>query len=430
MLDRRSLLAAIASTSISNSLGSTRTDLIADAAEAWTFGLPLIETANVRASLSRRTAPNTLFHYRKLVTPRSQTVTTPNVDTLYSTAWLDLSGGPLSLAIPSFGKRYLSVALMDTYTNNFALFGTRTTGDQPIHLRVAGPSDAGRDMVRSPTSWVWLLIRAEVGPGEDLGAFHDLQDRCRIDGPPSRRLGAPGCAVDADPATVLATLAGLFAESPPSGAGSRVARALASLHLNGDNMHNWRDADLAQIRTGFDAAYAKIMREPAGIIGKGWLMPQTNMGNFGRDYHYRAQIALKGLAALPNREAMYFWGLAPDGGISFDSARQWRFTLPTGSLPVDGFWSLTAYELAPGGKNYLYENVLSRYALGSHQGDLVRGSDGSVTIRVQRDAPTDGPLANWLPAPHDEPFQLVLRAYLPRQQLLNRSYAIPPVVGA
>ena len=50
-------------------------------------------------------------------------MTTPNNDTLYSTTQLDLSAGPVTITVPASGDRYLSLALMDAYTNNFAILG-------------------------------------------------------------------------------------------------------------------------------------------------------------------------------------------------------------------------------------------------------------------------------------------------------------------
>lgn len=52
-------------------------------------------------------------------------------------------------------------------------------------------------------------------------------------------------------------------------------------------------------------------------------------------------------------------------------------------------------------------------------------TDGGLTIYLQHEAPP-GHEANWLPAPRGD-FNLNLRAYLPKPELLNNSY-IPPVV--
>ncbi|WP_198152613.1 DUF1254 domain-containing protein [Tsuneonella dongtanensis] len=391
----------------------------------------MIETANVRAAFARRTRPNTFFHYRSLVTPTSQTVTTPNVDTLYSTSWLDLSAGPLTIDVPSFGDRYLSVAVMDTYSNNFALLGSRTSGSSPVRFSISGPDRTAAGAVSSPTRWAWLLIRAEVDQREDLGDFHALQDQCRIAGPTGSAAFAPGCRADGDPVVVLETLTRLLAESPPSSAPDEVMRAIAALGLAGEGRGRpWSADELRTIHDGFMEARTQLLRTPPGLRQCGWILPFENMGAFGPDYRSRALIALKGLGALPNREAMYFWALAPDGQTEFDADQRWRLTLPSGSLPVDAFWSLTAYRRTPSGQSYLFDNALGRHALGSHQDNLQRADDGSITVFLQRHPPADGPIANWLPTPPEGAFELVLRAYLPRRELLDRSFRLPSVVPA
>ena len=155
------------------------------AAEAWLYGLMPIENAQSRSNTLATTAPNTLLHAYKLTTPASQFVTTPNNDTLYSRAWLDLSAGPVTLTMPDVGDRYVSYAFMDMYGNNFAILGSRTTGGAGGKVTIVGPDAALRDplAIRSPTRWVWLLIRLLVDDEADVPAANALQNRMRIEGP-------------------------------------------------------------------------------------------------------------------------------------------------------------------------------------------------------------------------------------------------------
>src|SRR5438067_2233752 len=93
-------------------------ELGAIARDAWLYTLPLIEMATTRARLlARGAAQNVLYHRRTLADHTSRDVTTPNNDTLYSSAWLDLTRGAVTVTLPAAGKRYLSFALMDMATN-------------------------------------------------------------------------------------------------------------------------------------------------------------------------------------------------------------------------------------------------------------------------------------------------------------------------
>ncbi len=103
-------------------------DLRPIARDAYLYLLPLIEMETVRARMTAAGAQqNTIYARRILADHTSRGVTSPNNDTLYASAWLDLSQGPVTVTLPDFGKRYFSLQLMDFYTNSFAVLGTRTT---------------------------------------------------------------------------------------------------------------------------------------------------------------------------------------------------------------------------------------------------------------------------------------------------------------
>ncbi|RYF55245.1 MAG: DUF1214 domain-containing protein, partial [Comamonadaceae bacterium] len=52
-------------------------------------------------------------------------------------------------------------------------------------------------------------------------------------------------------------------------------------------------------------------------------------------------------------------------------------------------------------------------------------ADGGLTIRMQADDP--GPGINWLPAPRDGLFYVVLRLYQPEAEHLELRYAYPAI---
>jgi hypothetical protein len=52
--------------------------------------------------------------------------------------------------------------------------------------------------------------------------------------------------------------------------------------------------------------------------------------------------------------------------------------------------------------------------------------DGSYDIFIQPTAPTGERVVNWLPSPKGK-FALVWRAYLPKAELLDGSFRLPPV---
>ena len=58
-----------------------------------------------------------------------------------SSAWLDLSTGPIELTVPKIAKRYWSVQFMDASTSTAALIGSRNAGEADIKLWIANTDD-------------------------------------------------------------------------------------------------------------------------------------------------------------------------------------------------------------------------------------------------------------------------------------------------
>jgi hypothetical protein len=437
-MNRRELLKAFAAASVlgpySRLVNASASDLRAAAREAWLYGLPLIESANARAVVLAGTPPNALFHLRAPTTPRTQRITTPNNDTLNSRSWINLANGPVTLTIPPTGKRYLSVALMDMYTNNFAVLGTRTTGPNGGRFTLVGPNHATDDplAIRSPTPWMWVLLRLLVDGKDDLPRAHAIQDKYVIEGPRASLPARTYATRSAPWSEYFESMQALLIENPPPATDSALLERIAPLGIRvggGFDAKRFSAAQAAEIAAGVaDAKAAVIATRRQGPVVNGWIYPKPNLGDFGQDYVYRAQVALGGLAALPVTEAMYMRPIGSTGTMSFDSAKAWSLTLPGNALPpVDAFWSLTMYEATPDGQFYLFDNPADRYSIGDRTPGLVRASDGSIEIWISRKDPGGARSANWLPAPPSRPFGLVFRTYLPRAELLDGDYRLPPL---
>lgn len=406
------------------------TDLRTAAREAYIYTLPLIEVATTRQrgmSLGQRMGAFT--HVRNLATPRHRAVTTPNTDTLYTTAHIDLSAGPVTITLPAAGERYLSLALMDAYTNNFAVLGTRTTGPDGGTFRLVGPREAaeGWNVVRAPTDHVWALARILVEGPHDLEAAREVQAGISMQGPGGEPPG-PFAARSAGWAEYFASASTLMALNPPPVTDRAALRRMAPLGLaEGFEAGRFSKAEVAEIEAGL-AEGREAVRGGGGLAGNfvgGWSYPSVRLGDFGQDYDLRGTVALGGLAALPPAEAMYLQGEGPLPGKLFDGARNWRLHFPAdGHLPVDSFWSLSLYEATDDGQFFFWENPLNRYAIGDRTPGLVTNPDGSLDIWIGHDSPGEDREGNWLPAPA-APFALFMRAYLPRPELLQGYYRMP-----
>lgn len=431
-MNRRTLLKAAAALPllrIGTAFAADLPPLAVAARDAFIFALPLIEMARTRAQMAALPA-NRLFHKRVLATPQDVAVTTPNNDTLYSSAWLNLANGPVRLTIPPSGDRYLSVALMDMYTNNVAVLGTRTIGAAGGTVTIVGPGAASTDSlaVRATTNWVWLLVRTLVDGEADLAAAHAVQDGFRLEGPTAPGPGRTFADRAAPWDKLLETIQALIVESPPQATDERLIAAIAPLGIGvggGFDAGRFTASQAAEIEQGLAAARASLRGQGwTGPVADGWSYPRANLGVYGQDYLYRAQVALGGLGALPRAEALYIRALDPAGRGVYAPGTRSRLRLPA-KLPLDGFWSLTLYRATPEGQFFFAENPIRRYAIGDRTPGLVRGADGSLDILIAADDPGEGQRANWLPAPAAEPYGLFFRAYLPRAELLDGGFHLP-----
>lgn len=126
--------------------------------KAYVYGYPLVLMATTQEVSTAVAAPdgagrapvNQFAHVRQFPNPSFKDVVAPNVDTLYSTAWLDLTKEPIVLQRPDMAGRYYLMPTLDAWTNVFDSPGNRTTGTAPGPPRSSGPT--GRELY--PPVWV------------------------------------------------------------------------------------------------------------------------------------------------------------------------------------------------------------------------------------------------------------------------------------
>ena len=442
-MNRRDLLAAAAAISMSP-LARARAaegDLRGAMREAFIYGLPLIEMAQARARMlnpaagAQGAALNAFRHSRALSGAKDRAITTPNNDTLYSSAWLDLTRGPVTLVIPPTGNRYISVAAMNMFTDNDAVLGTRTTGGQGGRYTLVGPGQPGLGphTVRIATPHAWLLARVLVDGPEDLAATYKVQDGLQLTGPTVVAPSDTYASRRSPPLEFLASVGRLLQSDPPPATDGALFQRVAALGLrphDGFAPANLDAAALKALSAGVVDAIPIIRGGAAGVAADGWNYLPGDIGLFGQDYAFRAAVALGGLGALPPVEAMYVNPVG-DRGRMFTGPGPYRLSFPAGRLPpVDAFWSLTMYEGTPDGQFFLTENPIARYSIGDRTPGLRRNPDGSLDLWLARGDPGGERTANWLPAPATGAFTVTMRAYLPRPELLDGRYRLPPILSA
>jgi hypothetical protein len=103
-----------------------------------------------------------------------------------------------------------------------------------------------------------------------------------------------------------------------------------------------------------------------------------------------------------------------DTPVELDASKHnYTLTFAKGELPpVNAFWSVTMYD---GKTQLLIENPINRYLINSPMlPGLKKNPDGSLTLYIQKDAPSADKKANWLPAPNGQIY-MVMRLYWPKE---------------
>jgi len=411
--------------------------------QAFIYAFPIAEMMRLRWSYldnpnNRSRGPaNEFVHGRHLVDHRQRIVTTPNNDTLYSRAFLDLSTGPVQLRVPDTNGRYYSIAFYDVFSNHFATIGSRLTGTREGDFIVVGPNWHGElpnnaRLVRSPTDDALLLARIVVDGPEDLPAVRMLQDGIRSASLSKQESRRPKTITPTlnDAATFVTIVNQALAvngvpsyEEPPLG-------RFASVGIGGtEGAWDALSADVrAEWNRRFPALLASLKKPLAGDAEPidGWYYNPPQIGIFGTDYTYRAIVALNALLAMEPAEAVYPSVETDAQGHVLTGERKYRLHIPTTGIPVGAFWSLSMYELMDDGRLFFLNNPINRYAIGDRTSGLKKNDDGSIDILIQHEAPGGEKNANWLPAPKGQ-FKMVLRAYQPKSDILDYRFRISGV---
>ena len=108
---------------------------------------------------------------------------TPNNDTVYSGAILELTDEPIILSAPDIPDRYWSVEVADAYTNNLFYIGTRATDGKGGNHAFVGPNWKGElpaNVIehRVPTNGIMFAVRigVQAGDADDVKKVNALQE--------------------------------------------------------------------------------------------------------------------------------------------------------------------------------------------------------------------------------------------------------------
>jgi hypothetical protein len=430
--------------------------------EVYVYGYPLVTMEMTRRVMTNVEAPKDMhapmgqfYNARAYPDASFRDVTAPNADTLYSSAFLDVSKEPYVLSVPNEEGRYFLMPMLSGWTDVFQSPGKRTTGTGEQKYLIVPPNYFGRvpsgvTVYHSPTGMVWILGRTYcTGTPEDYKAVHAIQDKLSL--VPLSAYGRPYTPPKGkvDPAIDMKTpvreqvnkmssteffklLASLLKDNPSSREDAPMVAKMAKIGIVHGREFDPSKLDPAAVKGLEGAPKAGLEQIVAHIpnTGKrvnGWVYPYP-AGVYGQNYLQRAAIAFAGLGCNRTKDAVYPSSEADADGKPHSGTNKYVLHFNKGEMPpVDGFWSLTMYDA----EYFFVANSLNRFTL-SQRDKLKENSDGSVDLYIQKDSPGAEKEANWLPAPEGK-FVLMMRMYWPREKdpsILNGSWKPPAVKRA
>ncbi len=427
------------------------------AEEAYTFSFPMLMgyrygfATYLMPSLPSYKGPmNGIYGEAVTLDHNFKDVITPNADTPYSMAMLDLRAEPVVIQVPEISDRYYVMQFVDLFGTNPDYIGTRATGTQAGIYLAVGPQWKGEvgdgfdGVLRFETDLVFLIGRTQLLGPDDAPALDKLMKTYKLEtlsayrgqsGPLPLAVQWPvwndEASRDERFIGFVNFLLPFCQPTHPSEVGlmerfAKIGIAPGAAFDPGTLDDEMRDA----LRAGISDARDKMATGMGAQKINGWVMSDAlgSRGFFNGNYLLRAAGAMGGWGGNDKIEAFYPIAREDSQGEPLNGAHRYRIKLVT-PPPAKAFWSVTIYNTDYDGvAGYLVDNPINRYLINSTTQGLVRGKDGSLDIVIQRDRPESADdQANWLPAPEGD-FYMAMRIYYPETAALDGTWTPPPVM--
>ncbi len=382
-----------------------------------------------------------------LSSPADTDIVTPNNDTPYSYAWVDLRAEPWVLTMPTIEKERFYTSQWDDYWGYILDNpGSVNDGNDGDSVLLASPSWKGNlpngvaRVIQGETDFLGTLTRTQIiGGQEDLLKVKAIQESYKLE-PLSSFAGTPApkpapsitwpkwAEGDETKEVYWTYVAFLLPFVTPNPADQAMFQALAGLGIESGT--TWDPAALEPrvreaMQQGLEDGRAEMKKlSEGGVDAAKFFGTRKRVGTNDMD---RALGVYMGIFGNVKEVSVYLSmpadadGTPLDGGKSAYTLTFTREQMP----PVDYFWSITMYKLP---QRLLVDNPIDRYSIGSATTGLKTNEDGSLVIHVGKESPGIARESNWLPAP-DGPFWTVMRCYGPSQSIVDGTYKRPDYVA-
>lgn len=427
---------------------------------AYVWGWPLVNLHNRREAFrpitstvsveGLRMAPmNHLAMNSDYVDPEQRHVAHPNQDVVYGAGVISIDKGPVVIQVPDFGDRFWVYQLANQRTDAFGNLGKMYATKPGFYMIVGkdwkGKLPKGINAAFKVDTAVGAVLprifmadttedRAEIQSVVNQVVMYPLADfngkMKVVDWNKTPSMPTQGTKTGKGerkwvvPSKFFDQLGIVLDEVPPLPGEEALYLQFRALLANAA-----KDVVVkAAITRAAEEAEKEIVDPLFFLSNNGVALPHNwtrifNGAAFGTDYLTRLAIAKSNIFVNQNKESNYFYQYHDGAGKRLIGTNRYSLTFTKEQLPkVRGFWSLTMYN----SEHFFYLNELNRYSIGTKNKSMKYSPDGSLTLYVQHDKPSDDLVSNWLPAPPDE-FAMTIRTYWPEATVANGEW-VPPKV--
>lgn len=374
-------------------------------------------------------------HFRQLLTPAFTSVITPNADTMYSIAWVDLSDEPTVFHVPDTKGRYYVMQINDFYTNPSHYIGMRATGTAEAKYLLTSPDwkgdvPAGLTKMTLSTNANWIIGRTLVKDQADVPNVHKIQDAYILTPLSLWKEGKSENQTKQYPPfqksgdklhDFFTNMNNGMTQNPPPSDEQDLMDLFKRLNIGSGQTFDVKNIDdsTKQSLTNAMTVGDKIVTYSAthlSVLHNGWQFPVVPL-TFGDNYVNRAAVTKMGLGANAEVEAVYPLAHVDANGDKLTGKNKYTIHFDKDEIPpAKAFWSISMYDA----KSQLFiVNDINRYDIGDRTQGLKYNDDKSLDIIIQHDKPSD--TSNWLPAPKDD-FYLAMRIYNPEKPVIDGTW--------
>jgi len=380
---------------------------------------------------------NEFAHTKSYPTANDRIVVRVNFDTLYSTAWLDLTQGPVELSVPDVGDRFYLMPMLDMWTDVFAVPGTRASGNGANKWKIAYGEKMGEGIIEAPTPYIWIIGRTQADGPDDYPTVNPIQDQYILTGPKiEQRFDRDLDLKSVDPTAVVVKMSAaelvnyglnLLKTIPPHPTDWPMLARMGRIGLKRGIIFE-KIGELADLFKGKEKEANKVLMDAWVNVGEkvnGWTSTLKGVGVYGTDYIVRASAALNGLGCNRPSDAVYPRNITDENDEPMVGEKNYVIKFEEDEIPpAYAFWSITMYDEF----GFQVANEIDRFAVSSWM-PFKKGTDGSIEIYIQHKNPGGDKEANWLPSPASGKLGTTMRMYWPKPEVLSGEWS-PPVVEA